>query len=108
MFPRIESDPGGDGNLRDVPRLSVDLDLVYLPIQDRATSLRSIGDALNRISGDVQRSVPDATVRPVPLPGSDETVRLIVASPKGTVQLQSCLLRANETSTAHSLRTLTA
>ena len=34
--------------LRDMPRLSVDLDLVYLPIQERATSLKSIHDAPDR------------------------------------------------------------
>ena len=74
--------------LRDVPRLSVDLDLVYLPLQDRVTSLRSINDSLDRISSDVQRNVPNVTVRPVRLPGSDATVRLIVASPNGTVKVE--------------------
>lgn len=34
--------------LRNMPRLSVDLDLVYLPIQDRATSMNSINDASDR------------------------------------------------------------
>lgn len=28
--------------IRDLPRLSVDIDLVYLPIADRATSLASV------------------------------------------------------------------
>lgn len=36
--------------LRDLPRLSVDIDLVYLPIRDRATSLAEIGAALSRIA----------------------------------------------------------
>lgn len=67
--------------LRDMPRLSVDLDLVYLPIQDRATSLKSINDALERIRADVERSIVDVTVRSIPLPKSNETMRLIAASP---------------------------
>jgi predicted nucleotidyltransferase component of viral defense system len=35
--------------VRDVPRLSVDIDLVYTPVQDRATSLGEMSAALLRI-----------------------------------------------------------
>ena len=34
---------------RDMPRLSVDIDLTYLPLQDRAESLAGISEALDRI-----------------------------------------------------------
>ena len=34
---------------RNMPRLSVDIDLIYLPVEDRATSLSNIDAALNRI-----------------------------------------------------------
>jgi hypothetical protein len=34
---------------RDLPRLSVDLDLTYLRIRDRKESLNAIGEALERI-----------------------------------------------------------
>ncbi len=36
--------------VRNLPRLSVDIDLVYLPIEDRTTSLTGIDSALNRIA----------------------------------------------------------
>jgi predicted nucleotidyltransferase component of viral defense system len=36
--------------VRDMPRLSVDIDLTYLPIEDRATSLENISEALKRIA----------------------------------------------------------
>ena len=36
--------------VRDLPRLSVDIDLVYLPIEDRETSLVGIRSALDRIA----------------------------------------------------------
>jgi predicted nucleotidyltransferase component of viral defense system len=36
--------------IRDLPRLSVDIDLVYLPIEDRETSLIGIRSALSRIT----------------------------------------------------------
>ena len=35
---------------RDLPRLSVDIDLTYLPIKDRDESLAEISDALERIA----------------------------------------------------------
>ena len=35
--------------LKNMPRLSVDIDLIYVPIEDRETSLAQIGSALNRI-----------------------------------------------------------
>lgn len=36
--------------LRDMPRLSVDIDLVYLLMEDRETALKNIGSALERIA----------------------------------------------------------
>ncbi len=35
---------------RDMPRLSVDIDLLWLPIEDRSSSLKEIDNALDRIS----------------------------------------------------------
>lgn len=44
--------------VRDFPRLSVDIDLVYLPVEDRRTSLRGIADALARITAKIHRAMP--------------------------------------------------
>jgi hypothetical protein len=41
--------------VRDLPRLSVDIDLVYLPIENRETSLIGIRSALSRIAQKVRR-----------------------------------------------------
>lgn len=35
--------------VRDMPRLSVDIDLTWLPVEDRATSLAAINAAMLRI-----------------------------------------------------------
>jgi len=35
--------------VRDMPRLSVDIDLVYLPVEDRTNSLKHIAESLERI-----------------------------------------------------------
>ena len=50
---------------RDLPRLSVDIDLTWLPVTDRAPSLREIDNALNRIVTSINRRNPRITaIRP--------------------------------------------
>lgn len=46
----------------DLPRLSVDIDLTYLPVHDRAVSLRAIGEALARIKAEIERRLPPTRV----------------------------------------------
>ena len=53
--------------VRDMPRLSVDIDLTYLPLEERAKSLRAIEAALLRIKAAIERGLPPARVTPVPL-----------------------------------------
>ena len=48
--------------VREMPRLSVDVDLTYIPIEDRQTSLANIKAALLRIKGSVERVVKNARV----------------------------------------------
>jgi hypothetical protein len=44
--------------LCDMPRLSVDIDLTYLPIEDRNTLLNNISAALSRITANIKRVIP--------------------------------------------------
>jgi Nucleotidyl transferase AbiEii toxin, Type IV TA system len=48
--------------LRDLPRLSVDIDLTYLPVEDRARSLASIDAALRRIGARVLAAAPASRI----------------------------------------------
>jgi len=48
--------------VRDLPRLSVDIDLVYLPIEDRETPLTGIRSALGRIAQKIRKAIPDSVV----------------------------------------------
>lgn len=48
--------------VRNMPRLSVDIDLTYVPIEDRQTSLANIKEALLRIKARVERVVKNARV----------------------------------------------
>lgn len=47
---------------RDMPRLSVDIDLTYVPVAPRAESLTAIDAAMKRIVARVQKAIPDAKV----------------------------------------------
>jgi predicted nucleotidyltransferase component of viral defense system len=49
--------------VRDMPRLSVDIDLAYLPGGDRASALREIDAALKRIRDGLQSGSPPFDVR---------------------------------------------
>ncbi len=49
--------------VRDMPRLSVDIDLTYLPVEPRDVSLRGINDAMARIGKSVAVGIKGAQVR---------------------------------------------
>jgi predicted nucleotidyltransferase component of viral defense system len=48
--------------IRNMPRLSVDIDLTYLPVQPRADSLAAIDAAMKRIIGRVTKNIPGARI----------------------------------------------
>ncbi|WP_244564837.1 nucleotidyl transferase AbiEii/AbiGii toxin family protein, partial [Rhizobium sullae] len=43
---------------RDMPRLSVDIDLTFLPVRDRAGCLAEIDETLDRITGAANGGAP--------------------------------------------------
>lgn len=69
--------------VRDFPRLSVDIDLVYLPVEDRASSLRGIDAALQRIAAKIRRALPGVQVREQKLPAEQLVVKLVVRATNG-------------------------
>lgn len=58
---------------RDMPRLSVDIDLVYLPMEDRATSLAGIDGALDAVQADLLRSLRGVNVQRIAGGGNNDT-----------------------------------
>lgn len=48
--------------VRDLPRLSVDIDLTYLPVQNRPASLAAIDAAMSRIADRIGRAIPGTRV----------------------------------------------
>jgi predicted nucleotidyltransferase component of viral defense system len=53
--------------VRDLPRLSVDIDLTYLPFDARDIALKNIQDALGRIKVDLEKAIVGLNVLTVPL-----------------------------------------
>ena len=75
--------------VRNFPRLSVDIDLVYVPVEDRATSLRGIDEALRRIATRIRRSMPAARVTERELARERSVVKLTVRVPTvGEVKIE--------------------
>ena len=63
--------------VRDMPRLSVDIDLTYLPVEDRNTSLAAIDTALREIAADIVAFVPNCKVQPAILKGTPYQFKLL-------------------------------
>jgi predicted nucleotidyltransferase component of viral defense system len=76
--------------LRDMPRISVDVDLTYLPLKSRDESLADIRDGLNAMAGDIEKNIGDCKVRRELLQGY--TVRLQVASSSATITIEPNLI----------------
>ena len=50
--------------IREMPRLSVDIDLTYLPIEERDVSLKNIADALVRIKVSLEKVIKRVRITP--------------------------------------------
>lgn len=74
--------------VRDLPRLSVDIDLAYLPVEDRETSLAAIDRALKTIDTDVERAVPRVVVRGSVLSGTATWFKLLVEQEGVSVKIE--------------------
>lgn len=48
--------------VRDLPRLSVDIDLAYLPFNERKEALEDISDTLVRVSENIRKHFPGTTI----------------------------------------------
>lgn len=74
--------------VRDLPRLSVDIDLAYLPAGDREASLSEIDRALERIAIDIMRTVPNTQVNTSLVHGTDKRIKLLVSRNNISVKLE--------------------
>ena len=73
--------------VRDMPRLSVDIDLTYLPIEDRAATLEHIAEALERIKARIKTVIPGLQVQ-----HKKETGKLLIAGRDADIKLEVSLV----------------
>ncbi len=73
---------------RDMPRLSIDIDLTYLPVKDRATSLRHIDETLDRITEAISRRRPRYRARRIAGGGSNQT-RITVSDGRTQIKIET-------------------
>jgi len=74
--------------VRDLPRLSVDIDLAYLPIADREASLAGIDIALENIAAEITRTIPNVRVNPSFVHGTDKRIKLLVSRDGVTIKVE--------------------
>lgn len=74
--------------LRDMPRLSVDIDLTYVPVADRATSLAAIDTNLKRIGDAITKGIRGAQIN-ASQPGDENfTTKLIVRADDAQIKIE--------------------
>lgn len=73
--------------LRDMPRLSVDIDLTYLPVNPREEALADISRSLKEAAAQVRR-VLGAKVDEQSLKGTDRTIKMTVRQGEATIKVE--------------------
>jgi len=74
--------------LRDMPRLSVDIDLTYVPIESREISLSNISAALKRIAKGIMKNFPDVRIQEIALDTSGLIGKLIVRREEAQIKIE--------------------
>jgi predicted nucleotidyltransferase component of viral defense system len=78
--------------VRDLPRLSVDIDLTYLPVNERDFALNDIRNALVRISGEIQKRIPGTKVTLRKIHGANVLRGMVVEREGITVKIEPNLV----------------
>lgn len=72
----------------NMPRLSVDIDLTYLPLEDRTTTLRNVGDALERIEQNIRAALPHTQILSKP-----ESGKLVIRKDGEEIKIEANLVK---------------
>ena len=74
--------------IRDLPRLSVDIDLAYLPMADREQALAEIDSALKAIALETEKRLSACKVNAQPNQHTGTLLKLNIASPDAIVKIE--------------------
>lgn len=78
--------------VRDLPRLSVDIDLAYLPVNDRDSALNEIRNSLLLISEGIRRRMPGTGIIQKRIHGTDVVSGLVVDREGVTIKIEPNLV----------------
>ncbi len=82
--------------VQDMPRLSVDIDLTYLPVKERAESLEAISAALERIAVDIEKQLRGSRVQRIQQRGDAGLTKLMVNMDNVKIKIEpSTVLRGS-------------
>jgi len=74
--------------VRDMPRLSVDIDLTYVPVADRATSLKAIDAGMKRITYAIAKGMRGAQLNASQPKGETCTTKLILRVADAQIKIE--------------------
>lgn len=75
--------------IRNLPRLSVDIDLTYVPLDSRDVALENISSSLQRIAATITKTIPGAKVLEAKARGQEKrTTKLLVSFDGQTVKIE--------------------
>jgi predicted nucleotidyltransferase component of viral defense system len=74
--------------LRDMPRVSVDIDLTYVPVKNRASSLKEIDAGMKRMAAAIEHGVPGAKVNASAPKGEKGITKLIVRADGAQIKIE--------------------
>jgi predicted nucleotidyltransferase component of viral defense system len=78
--------------LRNLPRLSIDIDLTYLPLQDREESFIGIYEGLKRIKSNVEKNLKGSRVTYVQVKGISVPNSLMVQQNEVAIKVETNLV----------------
>jgi len=78
--------------VRDMPRLSVDIDLTYLPVNEREIALKGISQSLLSVAEKISKMFPDSHTTLKKIPPYDSLGGLIVRRGDATIKIEPSLV----------------
>ncbi|QQR81982.1 MAG: nucleotidyl transferase AbiEii/AbiGii toxin family protein [Deltaproteobacteria bacterium] len=74
--------------VRDMPRLSVDIDLTYIPIEPHDVSLKKMDDSIRKISENISKRIPFTKILETSVKGSKRVAKLLVSIPGVQIKIE--------------------
>ncbi len=78
--------------IRDMPRLSIDIDLTYLPVNEREAALNSISNSLLTVSAKVKEMLPDSQITAKRIRPANTLRALVIRRGDATIKIEPNLV----------------